>query len=46
MTFRCGGSAVESLAAVCASQSLRTQLDADGQPTDYVIVDTSDLMPE
>jgi branched-chain amino acid transport system substrate-binding protein len=46
MTFRCGGSAVESLPAVCANQSLRTQLDANGQPTTYEVFDTSELMPE
>jgi branched-chain amino acid transport system substrate-binding protein len=38
LTFRCGGSAVESLPAVCSNESLRTQLDADGQPTTYEIV--------
>lgn len=38
MTFRCGGSADPAQPAVCTNQSLRTQLDAEGQPTDYEAV--------
>jgi branched-chain amino acid transport system substrate-binding protein len=39
MTFRCGGSADPEQPAVCSNQSLRTQLDAEGRPTDYEVVD-------
>jgi branched-chain amino acid transport system substrate-binding protein len=42
MTFQCGGSAVPGSPAVCTDQSLRTQLDAEGEPTTYEVVDTSD----
>lgn len=38
MTYQCGGSADPDLPAVCTNQSLRTQLDAEGQPTDYEVV--------
>jgi branched-chain amino acid transport system substrate-binding protein len=43
-TFRCGGSAVPSLPAVCTNQWLRTTLDADGQPTSYEVEDSSDIL--
>jgi branched-chain amino acid transport system substrate-binding protein len=43
-TFRCGGSAVPSLPAVCTNQWLRTTLDADGQPTTYEVEDSSDIL--
>lgn len=38
MTFQCGGSAAPEIPAVCTNQSLRTQLDPDGQPTAYEVV--------
>ena len=44
MTFRCGGSAVASQPAVCSSQWLRTQLDAEGRPTSYEPIDSTDLL--
>ena len=44
VTFQCGGSAVEAQPAVCSNQWLRTQLDADGQPTSYEAVDSTDLL--
>jgi branched-chain amino acid transport system substrate-binding protein len=43
-TFRCGGSAVPSLPAVCTNQWLRTTLDADGQPVTYEVEDSSDIL--
>jgi branched-chain amino acid transport system substrate-binding protein len=43
-TFRCGGSALPSLPAVCTNQWLRTTLDADGQPSDYEVEDSSDIL--
>ncbi|HKY65471.1 MAG TPA: ABC transporter substrate-binding protein [Acidimicrobiales bacterium] len=46
MTFQCGGSADAELPAVCTNQSLRTRLDAEGNPTEYEVVDSSDIMPE
>ena len=44
VTFQCGGSAVPSQPAVCSNQWLRTQLDADGNPTDYEPIDSSALL--
>jgi branched-chain amino acid transport system substrate-binding protein len=44
MTFQCGGSAMESQPAVCSNQWLRTTLDADGQPTDYEPVDSTEIL--
>jgi branched-chain amino acid transport system substrate-binding protein len=44
VTFQCGGSAVPSQPAVCSNQWLRTQLDADGQPTSYEPIDSTDLL--
>jgi branched-chain amino acid transport system substrate-binding protein len=44
MTYQCGGSAIESMPAVCSNQWLRTTLDADGQPTDYEPVDSSEIL--
>jgi branched-chain amino acid transport system substrate-binding protein len=43
-TFRCGGSAVPSLPAVCTNQWLRTTLDAEGQPASYEVEDSSDIL--
>ena len=45
MTFQCGGSAIEMLPAVCTNQTLRTTLDAEGQPTEYEVVDATDILP-
>jgi branched-chain amino acid transport system substrate-binding protein len=39
MVFQCGGSAVPDSPAVCTTQSLRTQLDAEGQPTTYEVAE-------
>lgn len=44
VTFQCGGSAMASQPAVCTNQSLRTQLDAEGQPTTFEVVDSSDVL--
>lgn len=44
-TFRCGGSAIEMMPAVCTNQWLRTQLDSEGQPTTYEVVDSTDILP-
>jgi branched-chain amino acid transport system substrate-binding protein len=44
VTFRCGGSALPSLPAVCTNQWLRTTLDADGQPASYEVEDSSELL--
>jgi branched-chain amino acid transport system substrate-binding protein len=46
MTYQCGGSVFPELPAVCTNQSLRTQLDAEGQPTTYEVVDGTDLLPD
>ena len=43
-TFRCGGSAVPSLPAVCTNQWLRTTLNADGEPSGYQVEDSSDIL--
>jgi branched-chain amino acid transport system substrate-binding protein len=45
MTFQCGGSALALLPAVCTNEALRTELDADGRPTTYEVVDASDILP-
>src|SRR5919106_694367 len=45
MTFQCGGSAIEMLPAVCTNPTLRTTLDAEGQPTEYEVVDATDILP-
>jgi branched-chain amino acid transport system substrate-binding protein len=44
VTFRCGGSAIASMPGVCSNQWLRTALDADGQPTSYEAVDSTDIL--
>jgi branched-chain amino acid transport system substrate-binding protein len=46
MTYQCGGSASAMLPAVCTNQWLRTELDAEGQPTSYEVVDSTDILPE
>jgi hypothetical protein len=46
MTYQCGGSAAPELPAVCTNQSLRTQLDGEGQPTTYEVVDSTELVSE
>jgi len=46
MTYQCGGSVFPELPAVCTNQSLRTQLDAEGQPTTYEVVDGTELLPD
>ena len=43
VTYQCGGPASEELPAVCTDQSLRTQLDGEGQPTTYEIVNPDEL---
>jgi branched-chain amino acid transport system substrate-binding protein len=45
MTYQCGGSAIEIMPAVCTNQWLRTTLDAEGQPTDYEVVDSTEILP-
>lgn len=44
VAFQCGGSAFESMPAVCTNQSLRATLDAEGNPADYEPVDFSHLL--
>jgi branched-chain amino acid transport system substrate-binding protein len=44
VTFQCGGSAVPSQPAVCSNQWLRTELDAEGEPTSYEPIDSTDLL--
>jgi branched-chain amino acid transport system substrate-binding protein len=44
MTYQCGGSAMASMPAVCSNQWLRTTLDADGQPTTYEPVDSTEIL--
>jgi branched-chain amino acid transport system substrate-binding protein len=46
VTYQCGGSADPELPAVCTNESLRTQLDAEGQPTSYDVVDSSELLSQ
>jgi branched-chain amino acid transport system substrate-binding protein len=46
VTFQCNGSADPALPAVCTNESLRTQLDAQGQPTEYEVVDSSELLAQ
>jgi branched-chain amino acid transport system substrate-binding protein len=46
MKFQCGGSATSLLPAVCSNDWLRTQLDADGQPTTYEPVDSTDILAD
>jgi branched-chain amino acid transport system substrate-binding protein len=45
LTFRCGGSAIAMMSAVCSNEWLRTELDADGRPTAYTAVDSTDILP-
>jgi branched-chain amino acid transport system substrate-binding protein len=44
VTFQCGRSAVAGQPAVCSTEWLRTELDADGQPTTYEVIDSTDLL--
>jgi branched-chain amino acid transport system substrate-binding protein len=46
LTFRCGGSAIDLAPAVCSNEWLRTTLDAEGRPTTYEVVDSTDILPE
>jgi branched-chain amino acid transport system substrate-binding protein len=46
VTFQCNGAADPALPAVCTNESLRTQLDAEGQPTSYEVVDSSELLAQ
>ena len=41
-TFQCGADVVPDMPAVCSSQSLRTELDAEGNPTTYEVVDSAE----
>jgi branched-chain amino acid transport system substrate-binding protein len=45
VTFQCGGSAIAMMPAVCTNQWLQTQLDAEGRPTAYEPVDSTDILP-
>ena len=42
--FRCDGSAMSSNPALCSNWWLRTTLDAEGQPTTYEAVDSTELL--
>jgi branched-chain amino acid transport system substrate-binding protein len=42
-TFQCGGSATPAFPAACTNQWLQATLDADGQPTNFEVVDSSDI---
>jgi branched-chain amino acid transport system substrate-binding protein len=44
LTFRCGGTAMDMMPAVCTNQYLRTELDAEGQPTAFEVVDSSEVL--
>jgi branched-chain amino acid transport system substrate-binding protein len=44
VNFRCDGAAVAAQPAVCSNGWLRTRLDAEGQPTTYEAIDSSDLL--
>jgi branched-chain amino acid transport system substrate-binding protein len=44
MTYRCGGTAFAVTPPVCTNQWLQATLDADGQPTDYEVVDSTDIL--
>jgi branched-chain amino acid transport system substrate-binding protein len=44
VTFQCGGSAFPDQPAVCTNQWLRSELDADGEPTDYTVEDSTDVL--
>ena len=44
--FQCGGSAAPTLPAVCTNDSLRTELDGEGQPTSYEVVDSTELLAQ
>ena len=44
--FQCGGSASALLPAVCSNEFLRTELDAEGQPASYEMVDATDVLPQ
>jgi branched-chain amino acid transport system substrate-binding protein len=43
--YQCGGSAIALLPAVCSNEWLRTTLDAEGNPTTYEAVDSTDILP-
>ncbi len=42
--IKCGGSAVPDKPAICTNQWLRAQLDAKGEPGDYTVEDSSDVL--
>ncbi len=44
VTFRCGGSAVPDLPAVCTNQWLRGELDASGEVSSYTVEDSSEVV--
>ncbi len=45
MKYQCGGSAIALLPAVCSNEWLRTTLDAEGNPTTYEAVDSTEILP-
>jgi branched-chain amino acid transport system substrate-binding protein len=45
LTFQCGGTAFAPQPAVCSNGSLRATLDADGFPSSYEAVDSTDILP-
>jgi branched-chain amino acid transport system substrate-binding protein len=45
LTFRCGGSAIAMMPAVCSNEWLQTELDSDGRPTTYTPIDSTDILP-
>jgi branched-chain amino acid transport system substrate-binding protein len=44
VTFQCGGTAYPDQPAVCTNQWLRSVLDAEGEPTDYTVEDSTDVL--
>jgi len=46
MRFQCGGSATDMAPAVCSNEFLKTELDAEGEPTSYEAVDATDALPQ
>jgi branched-chain amino acid transport system substrate-binding protein len=45
LRFRCGGSALAMMPAVCSNEWLQTELDSEGRPTTYEAIDSSEILP-
>ena len=42
--IKCGGSAFPARPAICTNQWLRAELDASGEPTNYTVEDSTDVL--